>query len=94
MKHYTAYWVATCIRGVTALVAGVAIAFCSAMSATMLLIPVGIVASLLLLAAHVVVDSAIVLAGIFHLSTARKRGSAYVLVAMSSATPEAKRSPG
>ena len=71
MKHYTAYWVATCIRGVTALVAGVAIAFCSAMSATMLLIPVGIVASLLLLAAHVVVDSAIVLA--WHFSSLNRQ---------------------
>ncbi len=67
MTDYTAYWGATCVRGIIALVAGVAIAFCSALNTTILLMPIGIVFSLLALAAYVVVDSAIVVACSFML---------------------------
>jgi uncharacterized membrane protein HdeD (DUF308 family) len=67
MTDYTAYWTATCVRGVIALAAGVVIAFCSALNTTILLLPLGIVFSLLALAAYVVVDSAIVLACSFML---------------------------
>lgn len=67
MTDYTGYWGATCVRGVIALAAGVVIAFCSALNATILLMPLGVVFSLLVLAAYVVVDSAIVLACSFML---------------------------
>lgn len=67
MTGYTAYWGAMCIRGVIALVAGLAIAFCSALNTTTLLRPFGVVFSLLALAAYVVVDSAIVMACSFML---------------------------
>lgn len=67
MTDYTAYWVATCLRGVIALAAGVVIAFCSALNGTILLMPVGVVFSLLVLSAYVVVDSAIVVACSFML---------------------------
>src|SRR6185312_12328194 len=67
MTDYTAYWGATCVRGIIALLAGVVIAFCSALNATILLMPLGIVFSLLALAAYIVVDSAIVVATSFML---------------------------
>lgn len=67
MTDYTAYWGATCVRGLIALMAGVVIAFCSALNAMLLLMPLGIVISLLALAAYIVVDSAIVLACSFML---------------------------
>ena len=67
MTDYTAYWGATCVRGLVALMAGVVIAFCSALNATVLLLPLGVVISLLALAAYIVVDSAIVLASSFML---------------------------
>lgn len=67
MTDYTAYWGATCVRGIIALIAGVVIVFCSALNATLLLLPLGIVISLLALAAYMVVDSAIVLASSFML---------------------------
>lgn len=67
MTDYTPYWGATCVRGVIAMAAGVAIAFCSALNATVFLKPLGVVFSLLALAAYVVVDSAIVVACSFML---------------------------
>lgn len=67
MSEYTAYWGATCARGVIALIAGVVIVFCSALRSTILLMPLAIVFSLMALAAYVVVDSAIVLASSFML---------------------------
>lgn len=67
MTNYTAYWGATCVRGVIALVAGVAIVFLSALSSTILLMPFGLLCSVLVLAAYVVADSAIVLACSFML---------------------------
>jgi uncharacterized membrane protein HdeD (DUF308 family) len=67
MTDYTSYWGATCVRGVIALAAGVVIVFCSALNATILLMPLGVVFSLLVLASYVVVDSAIVLACSFML---------------------------
>lgn len=65
MTEYTAYWGATCLRGVTALLAGVVIVFCSAMRSTILLMPLAVVFSVMALAAYVVVDSALVLASSF-----------------------------
>ncbi len=67
MTDYTAYWGATCARGIAALVAGVVIAFCAALNTTVLLMPIGIVISLVALAGYIVVDSAIVLASSFML---------------------------
>lgn len=67
MTNYTAYWGATCVRGVIALAAGVAIVFLSALNATILLMPFGILCSVLILAAYVVADSAIVVACSFML---------------------------
>jgi uncharacterized membrane protein HdeD (DUF308 family) len=67
MTDYTAYWGATCLRGIIALAAGVVIAFSSALNETILLMPVGIQFSLLALAAYFVVDSAIVVASSFML---------------------------
>ncbi|RXS92798.1 hypothetical protein [Silvibacterium dinghuense] len=67
MTDYTAYWGATCVRGIVALVAGGVIAFCSAINATLLLMPVGTVISFVVLSAYIVADSAIALASSFML---------------------------
>jgi hypothetical protein len=64
---YTAYWLATCVRGVIALAAGVTIIFCSELNSTILLLPLGIVLSRLVLSAYVVVDSAVIVASSFML---------------------------
>ena len=67
IAEYTAYWGATCVHGVIALLAGVVIVFCSALKSTVLLMPLAIIFSLMALAAYLVLDSAIVLASSFML---------------------------
>ena len=65
MKAYTAYWVATMIRGVVAMIAGTAVLVLPEMASTILLLPFAIVISILCLAAYGMIDSSIVFATSF-----------------------------
>jgi hypothetical protein len=65
MRAYTEYWVATLLRGFIAVLAGTAILFLTGLAATVLLLPLAIVTTILSLAAYNVVDSAIVIASSF-----------------------------
>ncbi len=67
MNSYTAYWIATLVRGVLALLASIVVMTLCATAETILLLPLAIVFSFLALGAYVACDSAIVLATSFML---------------------------
>lgn len=67
MTTYMQYWVATLIRGLVALVFGTAILVIPAMISSFVLMPLGVVTSILCLAAYGTFDSAILLATSFTL---------------------------
>ena len=68
MRSYTEYWVATMVRGLLAILAGTGILFFPEMATTLLLLPFGILISILCLAAYGTIDSAIVLTTSFMVS--------------------------
>ncbi len=65
MRPYTEYWIAMMVRGTIALLAATAGLAVSGLAATLLLLPLAIVISILCLAAYGVLDSAIVIASSF-----------------------------
>jgi len=65
MRAYTEYWVAMLLRGFFAVLAATAILFLTGVAATVLLLPLAIVSTILCLAAYGMVDSAIVIASSF-----------------------------
>lgn len=65
MRAYTEYWVAMLLRGFLAVAVGTAILFLTGIAATILLLPLAIVSTILCLAAYGVMDSAIVIASSF-----------------------------
>ncbi|HEY0308522.1 MAG TPA: hypothetical protein VGB94_10205 [Acidobacteriaceae bacterium] len=65
MRTYAQYWVAMMLRGFLAVLTGTAILFLNGLSATVLLLPLAIVTTILCLAAYGVVDSSIVIASSF-----------------------------
>ncbi len=65
MRTYTEYWIAMLLRGFLAVLTGTAILFLNGLSATVLLLPLAIVTTILCLAAYGVVDSSIVIASSF-----------------------------
>ena len=68
MRSYTEYWVATMVRGLLAILAGIGILFFPEMATTLLLLPFAILTSILCLAAYGTIDSAIVLTTSFMVS--------------------------
>ncbi len=72
MRPYTEYWIAMLIRGSVAVLAATAGLAVSGLAATILLLPLAIVISILCLAAYGVVDSAIVIASSFMIPVNRQ----------------------
>lgn len=79
MKDYSAYWIATLIRGIVAILAGTAVLFIPQVAWSVFLIPFTIVTTILCLAAYGILDSAVVLATSFTLPGARFAGWALAL---------------
>lgn len=65
MKTYTRYWVASMVRGLLALITGMAILFIPQMISLVFLLPFAVLISMLCLAAYGTIDSALVLATSF-----------------------------
>ncbi|MEI9977615.1 MAG: hypothetical protein WDN23_01215 [Edaphobacter sp.] len=65
MRPYTEYWAAMMVRGFVAILFSTAVLFISGLAATILLLPLAIVISMLCLAAYGVLDSVIVIASSF-----------------------------
>ena len=79
MKDYSAYWVATLIRGLLAIIAGTAVLFIPEVAWSMFLIPFTIVTSILCLAAYGIIDSAVVVTTSFALPPSRYAGRALAM---------------
>jgi len=71
MKTYSEYWTAMLVRGVIAIVAATGILFLPEMTSTILLRPIGLVATILCLAAYGILDSAVVFASSFMIGPGR-----------------------
>jgi len=68
MERYTRYWVASLVRGIMALIAGLAVLVFPQMVSLVFLLPFAILISMICLAAYGIVDSVLLLVASFLLS--------------------------